>query len=80
MDIDARPSKETLEFFSKVDPWVERVIYNEDDKRECIFQNDTPRKIFDLLEEIALRLDFEFRYYENENDTTLKIAGAEAIT
>ncbi|RAN52064.1 hypothetical protein [Dolosigranulum pigrum] len=59
MDMDARPSKEILDFFRKVEPWVERIVYDRNDNRQYIFRDDTPQEIFELLDQIRPELGFD---------------------
>lgn len=59
MDMDARPSKEILDFFRKVEPWVERIVYDRNDNRQYIFQDDTPKEVFELLDQIQPELGFD---------------------
>ncbi|RAN50859.1 hypothetical protein B8A39_08845 [Dolosigranulum pigrum] len=59
MDMDARPSKEILDFFRKVESWVERIVYDRNDNRQYIFQDDTPKEVFELLDQIRPELGFD---------------------
>lgn len=64
IDMDVLPSKAILDYCRKVLPWTERVVYDEEDNEYYVFQSDTPKEIFELLDEIQPELDFEVRVYE----------------
>lgn len=64
MDMDARPSKAILDYCRKILPWTERIVYDQEDNEYYVFQSDTPKEIFELLDEIQPELDFEVRVYE----------------
>lgn len=59
MDMDVKPNNETMVFFDKIDPWIERIKFDKNDDMLYIFQDDTPQEIFELLDHIRPELGFD---------------------
>ncbi|XBC48209.1 hypothetical protein VUQ07_02820 [Dolosigranulum savutiense] len=59
MDMDVKPNNETMVFFDKIDPWIERIKFDKNDDMLYIFQDDTPQEIFELLDQIRPELGFD---------------------
>ncbi|QDO92162.1 hypothetical protein [Dolosigranulum pigrum] len=59
INMDARPTQGVMDFYNKVEPWVERIRYDDDDNTLYIFQDNTPEEIFDLLDKVRPELGFD---------------------
>lgn len=59
INMDARPTQGVMDFYNKVEPWVERICYDDDDNTLYIFQDNTPEEIFDLLDKVRPELGFD---------------------
>ncbi|QTJ54582.1 hypothetical protein [Dolosigranulum pigrum] len=59
MDMDVKPNNETMVFFDKIDPWIKRIKFDKNDDMLYIFQDDTPKEVFELLDQIQPELGFD---------------------
>lgn len=61
MEVMALPSKEKLQFYNEVYPWVE-MSYPDEKTPRFRFQKSTPRAILDLFESIKDKLGYDYAY------------------
>lgn len=59
MDMDVKPNNETMVFFDKIDLWIKRIKFDKNDDMLYIFQDDTPKEVFELLDQIQPELGFD---------------------
>nr|DAM47314.1 MAG TPA: hypothetical protein [Caudoviricetes sp.]DAR75652.1 MAG TPA: hypothetical protein [Bacteriophage sp.] len=59
MEVMALPSKETMQFYTEIYPWV-KSSYPDDETPRFVFQEDTPSHILETFNRIKGKLGYEY--------------------